>query len=214
MKNAIKYIFFDVAGTLLHKPTFYEIVLEVLKRNGHRIEIFDLKLKHKIASEIIQFPDRTSRDFYQDFNEKLLYSLGIIPTEKLLEEIFSNCSYLPWEKFEDTKMLSKINIPIGIISNFNATLNEKINAFFGPVFKDIFVSEELGVSKPNIEFYKRAIEKVNLFPENILYIGDSLRLDIKPAASLGIKTLLIDRDDFYPNSEYAIQNLDQILKHI
>jgi FMN phosphatase YigB (HAD superfamily) len=214
MKNQIKYVFFDVAGTLLHKPTFYEIVLEILKLNGHQIEMFDLKLKHKIASEIIQFPDRTSRDFYQDFNEKLLYSLGIIPTEKLLEEIFSKCSYLPWEKFEDTKMLSEINIPIGIISNFNATLKEKINVFFGSVFKDIFVSEELGVSKPNIEFYKRAIEKVNLFPENILYIGDSLRLDIKPAASLGIKTLLIDRDDFYPNSEYAIQNLDQILKHI
>ncbi len=214
MKNEIKYVFFDVAGTLLHKPTFYEIILTLLNQNGHQITMFDLKLKHKIASEIIQFPDRTNRDFYQDFNEKLLYSLGIIPTEKLLEEIFDKCSYLPWEKFEDTKMLSEINIPIGIISNFNSTLKEKINGFFGPVFRDVFVSEELEVSKPNIEFYKCAIEKVNLFPENILYIGDSLRLDIKPAKHLGIKTLLIDRDNFYPNSEYAIQNLDQILKHL
>lgn len=214
MKHEIKYILFDVAGTLLHKPEFYDLLLTILNENGYEINMSDLKLKHKLVSEVIQFPDRTNKEFYNQFNTTLLFSLGIIPNEKLIDEIFTKCSYLPWEKFEDTKILSEINLPIGIISNFNTTLKTKLNDFFGPVFKDILVSEELGVSKPNIEFYKQTVDKIGVSPENILYIGDSLRLDIQPALELGIKSLLIDRDNFYPNSKYAIQNLNQILNHL
>jgi putative hydrolase of the HAD superfamily len=214
MKADIKYILFDVAGTLLHKPMFYQLFLEILNKNGYKITLLDLKLKHKIASEIIQFPDRTNKEFYSDFNRKLLFSLGIIPNEKLLEEIFSKCSYLPWEKFQDTEILSSLNVPIGIISNFNSTLKDKLNEFFGNIFKNIIVSEEVGFSKPSIDFYKIAIEQIGILPQNILYIGDSLRLDIEPALLIGMNPLLIDRDGFYPNSNYHIQDLNQILNYI
>jgi FMN phosphatase YigB (HAD superfamily) len=214
MSGQIKYIFFDVAGTLLHKPSFYTTLLQILNEKGHKISMSELKLKHKIASELIQFPDRTNKGFYSTFNEGLLFSLGIIADDKILEEIFSLCSYLPWEKFDDTKILSEISLPIGIISNFNNTLKVKLTSFFGDVFSHILVSEELGIAKPEIGFYEKAIEKIGLPPESILYIGDSLKLDIKPALKTGMKPLLIDRDGFFPNSEYAIKDLNQILNYI
>ena len=210
----IKYIFFDVSGTILGKPILFQKINEALNTFGYIISLDEIKYKHKLLSEIIHFPDRTDVEFYNYFNAELLRLLGIIPTEELLSAIFENCTYLPWEKFEDSKVLTEIEIPIGVISNFNGTLKDKLNQFFGPVFKDILVSEELGIAKPKIWFYQKALDTIGYDASEILYIGDSMKLDIEPASQLGIKSLLIDRDDFYKKSSYKISSLNEILKYI
>jgi FMN phosphatase YigB (HAD superfamily) len=214
MDAKIKYLLFDVAGTLLHKPTLFEALVKVLKKHGYHIEKSEVKLKHKLITEIIHFPDKTSESFYKKFNSELLYSLGILPNELLLEEVFKACSYLPWEKYEDTSVLNEIALPMGILSNFNSSLHEKLNCFFGPIFQHVIVSEEVGVAKPSLDFYAKAIERISVSPENILYIGDSLKLDIDPAIALGMKTVLIDRDTNFPNSKCAITDLYQILNYV
>ena len=185
----IKYIFFDVAGTLLGKPTLYTKIQNSLYDFGYDVLLDEIKNKHKFLSEVIHFPDRTDEIFYQKFNSELLYLLGIIPNEELLTFIFKNCTYLPWEAFEDTKI-------------------------FGPIFQDVFVSEELGVSKPNIEFYKKALHKTPFLASEILYIGDSIKLDFEPATKLGFNVLIIDRDNFYPNLKNKISNLAEISNFI
>ena len=206
----IKYIYFDVAGTLLEKPMLYANIQKSLADFGYDITIKDIKIKHKLVSELIHFPDRTDEMFYTKFNSEFLYVLGILPTEELLKSIFKNCTYLNWQAFEDTQILKEINIPMGVISNFNTSLRDKLEHFFGPIFKDVFVSEELGVAKPNIAFYQEALNKIQLKPSEVLYIGDSVRLDYEPAYKIGFNVLIIDRDNFYPNLKYKISNLAEI----
>lgn len=210
----IRYVLFDVSGTLLTKPSLINNINEVLIEFGHSIPLNEIRYKHKFISELIHFPDRTDVDFYQKFNSEFLRALGIVPERFLLNEIFKRCTYLPWEKFNDTEILTDLNIPCGILSNFNSSLNEKLSVFFGPIFTDVLVSEELGISKPNLEFYKRALEKIGVIPSEILYIGDSLKLDIEPASKLGIKSLLIDRDCFYSGSKFRIESLFDIKNFI
>ena len=214
MNTKIQYVLFDVSGTLLYKPTLYDTIFQVLNKNGYEVSLSEIKHKHKIISEVIHFPDNTDKQFYKIFNAELLYALGIIPNDTILENIFLKCSYLSWERFDDTDLLSQIRLPIGVLSNFNSSLKEKLNHFFGTIFDTILVSEELGMAKPSIEFYTKAIKKISIFPENILYIGDSLKLDIEPALKVGMKTLLIDRENYYPNSDYAIKDLKQILNYL
>ena len=209
-----EYILFDVAGTLLYKPSFFDKILVVLKANGYKITKEEFIFKHKLLSETIKFPDRTDKDFYNFFNEELLYSLGVLPNNILLDKIFTTCSYLPWEKFDDTEVLEQIKQPIGIISNFNNTLRSKLDASFDISFRNIIVSEEIGISKPDIEFYKRALEIIDVDPNKILYVGDSVKLDLHPASLCGIDTLVIDRDNFYPSLETKIPNLNHILEYI
>jgi len=209
-----KYIFFDVSATLLGKPTLFTTIQHTLEDHGISVSLEDIKQKHKLLSEVIHFPDRTDHIFYKKFNSDLLYLLGIVPHKPLVDDIFKNCTYLPWEKFEDTDVLNELEIPLGIISNFNTTLKDKLNTFFGDIFKDVFVSEELGVAKPDVEFYKRALEKIPFKAEEVLYIGDSIKLDMEPALTLGIETLIIDRDDFYPNLEKRISSLREIKNYI
>lgn len=206
----IQYIFFDVAGTLLGKPTLYSIIKKTLLDFGYEIGLDEIKNKHKLLSEVIHFPDRTDELFYKKFNSELLYLLGIIPNEELVNAIFKNCTYLPWEAFEDTQILKELNLPLGVISNFNTSLKDKLQQFFGPVFQDVFVSEELGVAKPYIEFYQKALEKIPFDAQEVLYVGDSIKLDLEPASKLGFKVLLIDRDNFYPKLKNSISNLTEI----
>lgn len=208
----MKYLLLDVAGTILYKPEIVTKIHETLRSFGYFVAVDKLKYNHKILSEVIKFPDRTSAEFYTIFNSELLYSLGIVPNEELLSAIFKSCSYLPWEKFEDTKVLNEIEIPIGIISNFNSSLKDKLKEYFGPIFLDIFVSEEIGIAKPSTEFYKKALDKIKVNPKDILYIGDSFKLDLKPALELGITSYVIDRDNIYPDNDNIIRSLSELKK--
>ena len=210
----IQYIFFDVAGTLLGKPTLYSIIQNTLRDFGHEVSLNEIKNKHKLLSEVIHFPDRTDVAFYEKFNSELLYLLGIIPNDELVSSIFKKCTYLPWEAFDDTQILKELPLPMGVISNFNTSLKDKLTQFFGPVFQDVLVSEELGVAKPNIEFYQKALEKIPFDVHEVLYVGDSIKLDLEPASKLGFKVLIIDRDNFYPNSKNKISSLTEITQFI
>lgn len=210
----IQYIFFDVAGTLLGKPTLYSIIQNTLRDFGHEVGLDEIKNKHKLLSEVIHFPDRTDMAFYEKFNSELLYLLGIVPEEALVNSIFKKCTYLPWQAFDDTQILKELPLPMGVISNFNISLKDKLEQFFGPVFQDVFVSEELGVAKPNMEFYQKALEKIPFAAHEVLYVGDSIKLDLEPASKLGFKVLIIDRDNFYPNSKNKISSLTEITQFI
>lgn len=207
----IEYILFDVAGTLLYKPKLYKNIQDTLSQFGYQVTLEEIKFKHKLLSEIIHFPDRTSKDFYLNFNTTLLELFGIIPTNEIVDAVFSNCTYLDWEKFDDTEILKSLNVPLGIASNFNTTLNEKLQNNFGNIFSDIIVSEDVGSAKPSTEFYQAVLKKIDIDPKKILYIGDSLKLDIQPTIKLNFNSLLIDRDNFYPVSKYKIANLQQIV---
>jgi|GEM_PF-5322763 len=60
------------------------------------------------------------------------------------------------------------------------------------IFHFIGLSEEVGLKKPNIEFLKWGIQKVDFPLEDIYMIGDRLDNDISPANQLGINTIHFD----------------------
>ncbi len=211
--NTIKYILFDAANTLIHKPTLWPNYLKVLKDYGYIVSEKELKHKHKLLSEYIKFPDITSQEFYNIFNKELLNTLGIIDTPKLLQTIFEACKYLPWEVFEDVKYISNYkNYNLGVLSNFKSSLRMLLEEKLPEIeFKNIIISEEEKVAKPDIEFYKIAAKKIGLRPNEILYIGDSLKLDVIPALQLGFNVKLIDRETTYPISKYRIDTFKNII---
>jgi FMN phosphatase YigB (HAD superfamily) len=209
--NNYDVLLFDAANTLIHKPDLWDAMLSVLKTNGIEVNKLELKKKHKVLSEIIHFPDRTSSEFYKNFNREVLISLGIVPNDQLLDAIFKSCSYLPWTAFEDTKVLKNLEPRKAILSNFNSSLVSHIESLFGnDVFNSIIGSEIEGIGKPDVQFYKRAIEILNVEPSKILYVGDSLKLDVIPAQSIGIDAWLIDRDDNFPYFNKKMSSLEEL----
>lgn len=209
--NKFEILLLDAANTIMHKPALWYRFSTVLKANHIPLDDLELRRKHKILSEVIHFPDQTSEDFYHTFNGELLLSLGIIPDEKLLKALFLECTYLPWQPFEDTFSLKPLNIRKAVLSNFNSTLGNKITTLFGRGFFDVIIgSEEQKMGKPDVRFYERAVQLLDIAPEKILYVGDSLKLDVIPAQSLGMEAWLIDRDKNYPNFNKRLDSLTEV----
>lgn len=192
-----KFFFLDVANTLLHKPGILDGWLEVLQGDGHEVDREMLRRVHKLVSELVEFPDRTSKSFYEEFNAKILISLGLEPNPLLLEKLFSRLSYAAWEPFEDTQYLKSIDQPLGIISNWDRSLVSKLE-IIGLSFNPIVGSEELGFKKPHPDIFKAALSHLGESYDQIYYVGDSIQLDMIPARKAGLIPILIDRYDDYP----------------
>lgn len=196
----MKYLYLDVANTLLHKPSVFKNIQTVLFDYSIQVELEEIKFKHKLCSELIKFPDKTNIEFYNHFNKEFLLTFGISADDKMLEDIFKACTYQPWVPFEDVKFLKQVSTPIGIISNWDKSLESKLNELIDLNLDTIIGSEEFGTSKPNLKIFEAAILKANVEPQDIIYVGDSIKLDVEPALNLGIKSYLIDRDNTYPNA--------------
>lgn len=85
----------------------------------------------------------------------------------------------------------------------------------GDYFEKIFVSEEVGVNKPNAEFFRRAFAQIEGFdPAKAIMVGDSLTSDILGGINAGIRTCWVNfagrqgREDIRP--DYEIQSIAQL----
>ncbi len=192
-----KAIFFDVANTLLHKPALMESILVAFKKFGHEIPLSQIKTNHQKLTEEIVFPDETTKEFYLGFNAKLCESLNMEATDSLVNEIFEASKGLEWAAFDDLLVLKELSIPIGIASNWDKSLRTKLKHYFSYDFRWILVSEELGVKKPHSEFFDKMLEASGFEANEIMFVGDSMRLDINPSKNAGMQAVLIDRNNFY-----------------
>jgi len=194
----IRYIFFDLGNTLIYKPGVYEEIQKVLAYYNIKVPLEYLILRHKLLSEIIDFPDKTNKDFYINFNKKLIDILGVAVNYSISEEIFTRCDNIEWKAFDDVSILKKIEIPMGIISNWDKTLEEKLKILHPISFDTTIGSQIYGFRKPDSGLFNLALEKTGCKAEEVIFVGDSIFLDYRPAYNSGMKAILIDRFNIYP----------------
>lgn len=84
---------------------------------------------------------------------------------------------------------------------------------FSELFDGIFISEEIGVNKPDPRFFERVAERVENFDKaTTLVVGDSLSSDIKGGGVFGLDTAWFN-PDAYDSSEtptYTIKRLCEL----
>ena len=92
------------------------------------------------------------------------------------------------------KKLSK-EYDIYIVTNALARVNDSRSKIGGilPYVKDRFISENIGVSKPNKGFFDYCFAHMNAKKEQTLLIGDSLISDIAGGVAYGIDTCWFNR---------------------
>ncbi|MEK7467437.1 MAG: HAD-IA family hydrolase [Planctomycetota bacterium] len=57
----------------------------------------------------------------------------------------------------------------------------------------IFISDQIGISKPNRKLYMRACDSTGVTPKAAMYVGDHPAHDIDPANAIGMATVLVKR---------------------
>lgn len=92
-------------------------------------------------------------------------------------------------------------------------------AGIGGLFTAVLISEEIGVSKPDPEFFRMAAQALGLAPADLLCVGDSPKSDIGGARGFGIDTCWYAQEAAaWPESEpaplYTIRDLRELERFV
>ena len=94
--------------------------------------------------------------------------------------------------------LSESEVRMGIISN---TTNpefikdkELLKTGLSQYFEFTIFSSATPYRKPHPSIFNAAISRLNIDPENILFVGDDLKMDVMGAQSVGMPTAWLNRD--------------------
>ena len=142
---------------------------------------FEIALKKLIS----QFDISLNEDFSL---KKLLeiYYMEVYSERKLYPEVISVLS-----------SLQSIGVRMGVVSNTTNPRfmkeNEMKAAGLELFFDFAIYSSDTPYRKPHPSIFQLAIESLKLKPEEILFVGDNLRLDIVGAQNVGMKSAWINR---------------------
>jgi HAD superfamily hydrolase (TIGR01549 family) len=213
MNNQIKAVLFDLGETLLDfgriKPTqiFREgarLSYDYLKSCGQPVGNFEyycwsnliaLRLRHFISNI-------TKKDID---SSTLLEKIGTRKGIKFDAEQWRHFAWLWYEplsklattdpKIKETLIsLKGLGLKLGILSNtfVNAHSLEKHMEQHGILdfFSVRMYSYQFDFRKPDQRIFKIAVERIGEAAENIMYVGDRIDKDIKPALEIGFKPVL------------------------
>ena len=126
--------------------------------------------------------------------------------EMLFEQIGADCSgELAWKTYEEMLSRQHFFIPraqemleylkdrfdLYIVSNGTASVQDRRieGADLEKYFKKIFISQRVGVNKPDVRFFERCFNEIDSFKkQETIIIGDSLSSDIQGGINAGITT--------------------------
>ena len=215
----IEVVFFDAGETLLHPhPSFPELFAQVANEKGYPMEVERVhEVQQRLAPHLVELAEETGIDkpsldpddslvFWGHLYRRLLAELDI-EDEALVGEMYSTfSSSASYRLFDDAlpalKELEGAGYRLGLISNFEQWLEEMlVELEVGHIFETSIISGIEGLEKPDPEIYRRALERADVAPEAAVHIGDSPKMDVEPARSVGMRTILLDRYDRYTDAE-------------
>lgn len=81
-----------------------------------------------------------------------------------------------------------------LVSNFDHWLHDILDATgLSAFFDTVVVSAEVGLRKPDPEIFALSCARLGRRPGDCVYVGDSVRIDVRGCAAAGMNPVLIDR---------------------
>lgn len=227
----IKHIFFDLDHTIWD---FDRNAEETLHELYQQYELQKLGLSS--AEQFIST--------YTENNHLLWaqYHVGSITKEKLRSERFSKTfielgvhpEKIPAQFEEDyvritptkTNLFSgsekvltylKSKYTLHIISNGfkESTLTKMEVSGLNPYFKNVIISEDVGVNKPDKAIFEYALDKATAEKHESIMIGDSIEADIRGAQDYGMKAIFFNplKKEYPADVKWQITHLEELLQH-
>ncbi|GAA0342890.1 HAD family hydrolase [Bacillus carboniphilus] len=201
-------LFFDIDGTLLDYKLAESTAVQLFYKQNQREFTIDEK-------EFVQQWNILSKEYYQRYLDgefsfqdqqvarmQELYLLGgnSIGKDEATELFRLYLAYFQssWVPFDDvmpclTKLRGKM---LGIITNGDPDQQrmklEKLGILH--FFQVIVASGEVGVAKPDPGIFYSACEKMGKEPEECVYIGDDLKVDVLGSMNTGMRAIWLNRN--------------------
>lgn len=218
MEN-IKAVIFDLDNTILDRArTFRNFTLSLVS-----LYFQHLAEKDNVVNRIIELDEDGYKDKKTLFTE-LLEELPWL-TKPDVSELMTYYSIhyvknaLLMESAEEMMRYVHQKYKMGLITNGKTDIQYGKMDRLGirNQFDFILVSEEAGVKKPDVKIFNMAIEKLNLSPEQCLYVGDHPINDIEGASKAGMKTIWFEvnqpwSDEVRTSPDFTIKHLSELTK--
>ena len=82
-------------------------------------------------------------------------------------------------------------------------------------FFDVTVGADVARKpKPYKEIFLYALNMLGVLPQDALFVGDNPELDYEAAEKVGLKPLLIDRDDVIHEEIRKIRDLREVVRYV
>lgn len=195
----IKHFIFDFGGVLIEKSFVLKNLLSIIEQDLHiklpdkDVDPYLRKLRRRLSSGII-----SAREFLSNIIEKYYYPNqkkdGALPAKKVNIEyyleiwfnLYTKVTNFSYEMAEIVGKLHDAGYIVNLMSNtydIHAKSNE-LRGFFD-IFDNVFLSNEIGYIKPDMEKYKYVLKKLDTKPKKCVFIDDKLT-NLIPAHQLGI----------------------------
>ena len=222
--KAYKAILFDLDDTLLDRDKAVEkMFLHLLDKCYGDIK---LTTKNVMLQQFIEF-DKSSygqndkskvlNAFFDEFPPK--YRLPSNSIQDFWNEHFPYCFSINQNTINIVNTI-KTQVKVAIITN-GSTQRQKAkitNTNLNNCFDTIIISEEVGFSKPDKSIFELALNKLNVLPEDALFVGDDIEKDIAGCQNANIKGvwfnphMIKNETEIIPYAE--INSLDRLLSYI
>jgi len=185
----VKHVWFDMGGTLYKEtPEFKAVHDKHLYATYARLVGEQHIAKAKLDYDAL----------YKQYgsNSAVFRSLGM-PSDfwhKAFDELDVSSLLSPDFDTISTLKAIKKTLPISLFTNIKPNTIKNVLAHLQiPItdFTYIISGDDIKERKPNLEGFHKMVELTNLPPDEIMYVGDRIDVDIKPAKAVGMKTCLV-----------------------
>jgi putative hydrolase of the HAD superfamily len=214
--NLPKVIFLDAVGTILGiKGSVGKVYADLAQQFAVTVTEEHLNTAfydvfHDADAPI--FPDSTPLEipakeyqWWQAIATKTFQKIGVFEQFKDFNSFFSElyahfATASPWYVYPDVlpalEYWQNQGIELGIVSNFDSRIYAVLQALsLDKFFTSVTISTEVAVAKPDAKIFEIALNKHNIKPQETWHIGDSYEEDYQGAKALGIKAILINREE-------------------
>ena len=203
-------IFFDAVGTLFYlTKTVGDHYALVGREVGLTLDA--QQLDHAFFTAWKQMPARAAIDGPREDDDKgwwrelvdlvldqVAPSLSEFDRDNFFEVAYEHFAEAGvWEAYPEVLgVLEKLapRFQLAVISNFDGRLRFILEHLgISKFFEHIFISSEIGADKPDPEIFRRALNMVNLKPDQVLHVGDDSDRDWKAASAARLAIFRLDR---------------------
>ncbi len=229
-RKKLKAILYDIDDTLFSTTAFAQTArrnaIRSMMEHGLRgeedlllrelnevITEFSSNYEHHFDKLLLRLP----REASAGINRAILIAAGVVA--------YHDTKFQELKVYDDAleilrELHSKTKIRLGIITagleikQAEKIVRLRIYRYLDPTA--IFISDRIGISKPNIKFYQRACNEMGIKPQEAMYIGDNPENDIYPPKKLGMVSCWHHRAAKYklspygPQPDYKIRNFHEL----
>ncbi|MEM7233819.1 MAG: TIGR02253 family HAD-type hydrolase [Planctomycetota bacterium] len=220
----LRAIFFDIDDTLYSTSEFAEkarsaaidamieagldLSREVIQEELQEvITEFSANYEHHFDKLLLRVPKRN----YKGVNPAIIVAAGVMAYHET-----KSTQLFPYEDaIEALRRLStETKLTLGVITEglgvkqAEKLVRMRVNQFLSP--GAIFISNQIGISKPNPKIYQRACSDMNLKPSETMYVGDNPKNDIDPPNKIGMITVRMRRGGKYYHTEGETKPIKEV----